>query len=143
VRENVGRPSGTCVVIPLYPALKRGAKLGRPADLSRAGCYIELMMPLSVGTHIQATLWLDGHPIVIQGRAITCHRQYGNGMMFEKFEDQAEQLLQRYLDGVLQLRRGIIPGLQSPHRCCNPFPKHGNVVILRQPNAYVHNRSLA
>ena len=56
MRENVGRPSGTCVVIPLYPALKRGAKLGRPADLSRAGCYIELMMPLSVGTHIQATL---------------------------------------------------------------------------------------
>ena len=23
-------------------------------DLSRAGCYIELMMPLSVGTHLQA-----------------------------------------------------------------------------------------
>jgi hypothetical protein len=141
VRENVGRPSGTCVVIPLYPALKRGAKLGRPADLSHAGCYIELMMPLSVGTPIQATLWLDGHPTVIRGRVITCHPQYGNGMMFEKFEDQAEQLLQQCLDGVLQLRRGIIPGLQSPHRCCNPFPKHGNVVILRQPNAYVHNRS--
>jgi hypothetical protein len=26
------------------------------------------MMPLSVGAHIQATLWLDEHPIVIQGR---------------------------------------------------------------------------
>jgi hypothetical protein len=25
------------------------------------------MMPLSVGTHLQATLWLDGHPIVIRG----------------------------------------------------------------------------
>ena len=70
-------------------------------DLSRAGCYIELMMPLSVGTHIQATLWLDGHPIVIQGRVITCHPQYGNGMMFEKFEDQAEQLLQQYLDAIV------------------------------------------
>ena len=55
-------------------------------DLSREGCYIELMMPLSVGTHLQATLWLDGHPIVIQGRVITCHPQYGNGMMREKFE---------------------------------------------------------
>jgi len=29
VRENVRRHSGTGVVIPLYPALKRGAKLGR------------------------------------------------------------------------------------------------------------------
>jgi hypothetical protein len=70
-------------------------------NLSRAGCYIELMMPLSVGTHMQATLWLDGHPIAIRGRVITCHPQYGNGMMFEKFEDQAEQLLQQYLDAIV------------------------------------------
>jgi len=28
---NVGRPSGTLVVTALYPALKRGAKLGRPS----------------------------------------------------------------------------------------------------------------
>jgi hypothetical protein len=70
-------------------------------DLSRGGCYIELMMPLSIGTHIQATLWLDGHPIVIQGRVATCHPQYGNGMMFEKFEGQGEQLLHQYLDGIV------------------------------------------
>ena len=70
-------------------------------DLSRGGCYIELMMPLSIGTHIQATLWLGGHPIVIQGRVVTCHPQYGNGMMFEKFEGQAEQLLHEYLDAIV------------------------------------------
>jgi hypothetical protein len=70
-------------------------------DLGRAGCYIELMMPLSVGTHVQATLWLDGHPIVIQGRVTTCHPQYGNGMMFEEFEGQAEQFLQQHLDAIV------------------------------------------
>src|ERR1700692_1927576 len=70
-------------------------------DLSRGGCYIELMMPLSIGTHIQATLWLDGDPIVIQGRVATCHPQYGNGMMFEKFEGQGEQLLHEYLDNIV------------------------------------------
>ena len=70
-------------------------------DLSRGGCYIELLMPLPIGTHIQATLWLDGQPIVIQGRVVTCHPQYGNGMMFEKFEGQAEQLLHQYLDAIV------------------------------------------
>jgi hypothetical protein len=59
------------------------------------------MMPLSVGTRPQDTLWLDGHPIVIQGRVITCHPQYGNGMMSEKFEGQAEQFLQPYLDAIV------------------------------------------
>jgi hypothetical protein len=28
---NMGRPSGTLVVTALYPALKRGAELGRPS----------------------------------------------------------------------------------------------------------------
>ena len=70
-------------------------------DLSRGGCYIELMMPLSVDTHIQATLWLNDHPIVIQGRVVTCHAQYGNGVMFEKFEGQGEQLLHQYLDTIV------------------------------------------
>jgi hypothetical protein len=70
-------------------------------DLSRGGCYIELIMPLPIGTHIQATLWLNDHPILIQGRVVTCHPQYGNGMMFEKFEGQAEQLLHQYLDSIV------------------------------------------
>jgi len=70
-------------------------------DLSRTGCYIELMMPLTVGTHVQATLWLQGHPIVIQARVVTCHPQYGNGMMFEKFDGQGEQLLHQYLDTIV------------------------------------------
>ena len=70
-------------------------------DLGRGGCYIELIMPLAVGVRVQATLWLDAHPIVIQGRVVTCHPQYGNGMIFEKFEGQAEQLLHQYLDSIV------------------------------------------
>jgi hypothetical protein len=69
-------------------------------DLSRAGCYIELMMPLTIGTHIQATLWLDGYPIVVQAVVVTRHPQFGNGIMFLKFEGEAEQLLRRYLDAI-------------------------------------------
>jgi hypothetical protein len=69
-------------------------------DLGRGGCYIELMMPLSIGTHIQATLWLHGHPIVIQARVVTRHPQFGNRIVFLEFEGQAEQLLSRYLDGI-------------------------------------------
>jgi hypothetical protein len=70
-------------------------------DLSHGGCYIELIMPLPVGVLVQATLWLDDHPIVVQGRVVTCHAQYGNGVMFEKFEGQAEQLLHQYLDAIV------------------------------------------
>jgi PilZ domain len=71
------------------------------ADISRAGCYIEMMMPLAVGTQIQATLWLDTTPIVVHGHVVTCHPQFGNGIVFEKFEGEAEQILQEYVDAIV------------------------------------------
>ncbi len=35
--ENFGRPYGTFIVLPLHPALKRGAKLGCPSG----ACVLE------------------------------------------------------------------------------------------------------
>jgi hypothetical protein len=69
-------------------------------DLSRGGCYVQLLMPLSVGTPVRVTLWLDGCSIVIHGRVVTRHPQFGNGIMFAEFEGDGEQLLKRYLDGI-------------------------------------------
>ncbi len=69
-------------------------------DLSRGGCYVQLLMPLSVGASVRVTLWLDGCPVVIRGRVVTRHPQFGNGIMFVEFEGQAEQLLKRYLDAI-------------------------------------------
>ena len=69
-------------------------------DLSRGGCYVQLLMPLSLGACVRVTLWLDGCPIVIRGRVVTRHPQFGNGIMFVEFEGQGEQLLKRYLDGI-------------------------------------------
>ena len=70
-------------------------------DLSRGGCYVRPNPPLPVGVRVQSTLWLDGFPIVIQGRVITRHPEYGNGIVFMDFEGQAEPLLNRYLDAIV------------------------------------------
>ncbi len=69
-------------------------------DLSCGGCYIQLMIPLSVGARLQATLWLDGSPIVIRGLVATRHPQFGNGISFLQFERDGEERLQRYLDAI-------------------------------------------
>ena len=69
-------------------------------DLSRGGCYVQLLMPLLVGTRVRGTLWLDGHSLVIHGRVVTRHPQFGNGIKFVEFEGQSEQLLKRYLDAI-------------------------------------------
>jgi len=69
-------------------------------DLSRGGCYIQLMMALQLGARVQVTLWLGGCPVVIQGRVVTRHPQFGNGIMFVDFEGEGEQLLNRYLQAI-------------------------------------------
>jgi hypothetical protein len=69
-------------------------------DLSLGGCYVQLMIPMSVGRRLHATLWLDDCPIVIRGLTVTRHPQFGNGIMFVDFEGQGEALLKRYLDGI-------------------------------------------
>jgi hypothetical protein len=70
-------------------------------DLSRGGCYVQLMMPLNVGGRIRAKLWLDGETIVARGRVVTRHPEFGNGIMFLDFEGEGEKLLKRYLAAVV------------------------------------------
>ena len=70
-------------------------------DLSRGGCYIQLLMDLPLGAQIHATLWLDDVPIFVRGRIVTRHPQFGNGIMFLDFEGEGEQLLKRYLEAII------------------------------------------
>ncbi len=71
-------------------------------DLSRGGCYVQLMMPLSVGTYVNATLWICDSPVRVRGRVVTRHPQFGNGIMFLEFQGNGEQLLARYLDAIIE-----------------------------------------
>jgi hypothetical protein len=69
-------------------------------DLSRTGCYVQLLMPLPLAARIHATLWLDNRPIVVRGRVVTRHPQFGNGIMFLDFEADGDQVLKRYLAAI-------------------------------------------
>jgi PilZ domain len=69
-------------------------------DLSRGGCYVQLMMTMPIATYLNATLWLDGYPVHVRGRVVTRHPQFGNGIMFLEFRDNEEQVLARYLAAI-------------------------------------------
>jgi len=69
-------------------------------DLSRNGCYVENNMPLSIGTKVEAKLWLEGVRIVARGRVVTSHPQYGNCIMFLDYDADGEQRLRAFLDAI-------------------------------------------
>jgi hypothetical protein len=70
-------------------------------DLSRGGCYIQLMTPLPVGMKAMAKLWLNDQPVVAHCRVVTRHPQFGNGIMFVDFEDHGEPVLNQYMDRLI------------------------------------------
>lgn len=72
-------------------------------DLSRGGCYVQMVDQFPLGARVRATLWLDSFPIVAQGLVVTRHPQFGNGIMFITFEGAGERILERYLDGIAAL----------------------------------------
>jgi hypothetical protein len=67
-------------------------------DLSRGGCYVEVMIPFPLSMRLDATLWLDGKAVIVSGVVVTRHPQYGNGIMFVKFREPGEQILTQYLE---------------------------------------------
>jgi len=69
-------------------------------DLSRGGCYVELMLPLPIGTDVTAKLWLTDCPVRMRGRVVTLHPQFGNGIKFLEFEDDGKKVLAQYLDAI-------------------------------------------
>ena len=66
-------------------------------DLSRNGCYVEMMMPLPVGVRIHAVLWLGEKVVRVRGCIVTRHPQYGNGIMFLAFQDDGQKELRAFL----------------------------------------------
>jgi len=67
-------------------------------DLSRNGCYVEMIAPLAVGVRVQATLWLGEKRVRVRGCVVTRHPQFGNGIMFLVFEDDGQQTLRTFLE---------------------------------------------
>ena len=69
-------------------------------DISRGGCYIELMMTLPVGAFVTATIWLNDCSVHLRGRVVTNHPHFGNGIKFIEFKDNGEKVLAQYLDAI-------------------------------------------
>jgi c-di-GMP-binding flagellar brake protein YcgR len=62
------------------------------ADLSLAGCYVEMSFTLQVGSKLDLVLWVEDERLATKGIVVTHHPQFGNGIEFQEMspEDQAK-----------------------------------------------------
>jgi hypothetical protein len=70
------------------------------ADLSLAGCYVEMSFTLPVGSKLDLVLWVGDARLTTKAVVVTHHPQFGNGIEFSEIsrEDRAklEHLVKSY-----------------------------------------------
>jgi hypothetical protein len=62
------------------------------ADLSLAGCYVEMSFTLPVGSKLDLVLWVGDARLATKAVVVTHHPQFGNGIEFSAIsgEDRAK-----------------------------------------------------
>lgn len=70
----------------------------KTTDISVGGCYVEMAVTLEPGTSVDVILWLEHTKLALEGRVVTRHPQFGNGIEFVGVAPEAEALLQSFLE---------------------------------------------
>jgi len=69
-------------------------------DVSGNGCYLELMMPMPVGTVVRVEIWMDKERLSITAMVRTCDPGVGNGIEFTGLPPDKKARLQAYFDEI-------------------------------------------
>ena len=68
------------------------------ADLSLAGCYVEMSFTLPVGSKLELSLWVEDERLAAKGIVVTHHPQFGNGIEFLEMSQEDQAKLAHFLE---------------------------------------------
>ncbi len=75
-------------------------------DISGRGCYVEILVPLPLGTMVYVTLWMDSEKISAPGIVRASDPGVGMGIEFNGLDRAVQDRLQQYLDKLDENRLG-------------------------------------
>jgi hypothetical protein len=70
----------------------------RATDISGAGCYVETMQPMAVGTILHIEFWMDSEKVATSGIVRAHDPGVGMGIEFTGLVQEMQNRLQQYLD---------------------------------------------
>jgi PilZ domain-containing protein len=70
---------------------------GKASDLSIGGCYIEMQMPIPLGTRVKLGIWVGESKIWVNGKVTNSTPGFGFGLQFDKLSDNDVTLLVEFL----------------------------------------------
>lgn len=73
---------------------------GKAADLSQGGCFVEMPIPLKVGTKVEIALWLGSSKLRLKGEVVSASPGFGNGVRFAEISPQDQEFLQKHVQSL-------------------------------------------
>lgn len=67
-------------------------------DIGGRGCYVETLIPLSLGTKVYITFWMDDEKVQTSGMVRTSDPGVGMGIEFTALDNTVQERLQKHLD---------------------------------------------
>ncbi len=72
----------------------------RTSELSRYGCYLDMLNPLPLGTAVKIQILCNEQTFGATGRVIYSQRNMGMGVAFDEMEAPEEQTLTKWLSAL-------------------------------------------
>ncbi len=76
---------------------------GKASDLSMGGCFIEMPVPLAIGTKLRVALWLKQAKLSLKGKIVNSRPGFGNGIQFTEVSPSDAELLRGFLQSISQM----------------------------------------
>jgi len=89
--------------VQLHPAGQSAPIWGKAVDLSAGGCFVEMPMPLALGTKVRIGLWIDQNKLLMTGKVVNSRPGFGIGIHFTEVSEQDAEQLRRFLKSITQV----------------------------------------
>jgi PilZ domain len=85
----------------------------KAADLSEGGCFVEMMIPVKMGTRLKISLWLKDDKVVAEGIVVHSRPAYGVGIQFTEMSRRDVERLREFLKSLVRIpvHAASAPGL--------------------------------
>ena len=89
--------------VELHPDGQAAPIWGKASDLSLGGCFVEMPMPLKVGTSIKVGLWIKESKLWVTGKVVNSRPGFGIGVQFTAMTSEDADRLRTFLQSITRL----------------------------------------
>ncbi len=88
----------------LHPEGQAAPIWGKASDLGMGGCFVEMPIPLKLGTTLKVGLWLNQEKLWLNAKVVNSRPGFGIGLQFTQVSPEDAERLQRFLKSISRSR---------------------------------------